>query len=233
VSYTYPGAELELFAAALRWKRYWASHVRPFLRGRVLEVGAGLGSNTRLLRDSAHARWVCLEPDPVLAVRLEDSVRRHPAGRCEVVVGTLRDLPSAERFDALLYADVLEHIEDDAGELAAARDRLAPGGSLVVLSPAHDWLFSPFDAAIGHHRRYNRRRLEALTPARTTLHLVRYLDCAGLVATLGNRLLLRKRMPGRGDIRAWDGLFVPISRVLDPVLGYRLGKSLLAVWRVG
>jgi 2-polyprenyl-3-methyl-5-hydroxy-6-metoxy-1,4-benzoquinol methylase len=41
--------------------------------------------------------------------------------------------------------DVLEHIEDDKSELARAVSHLRPGGRLVVLSPANQWLFSEFD----------------------------------------------------------------------------------------
>ena len=45
----YIGSELELFSHAKHWKQYWASKVRPLIKGSVLEVGAGIGSNTKLL----------------------------------------------------------------------------------------------------------------------------------------------------------------------------------------
>jgi hypothetical protein len=107
---------------------------------------------------------------------------------------------------------------------------LRSGGSLCVLSPAHPWLFSEFDARIGHHRRYSRAALVALTPPRTRLRLVRYLDSVGLGASLANRLLLRSPKPTRSQILFWDRLMVPLSRPLDWLLRYRLGKSILAVW---
>ena len=65
----------------------------------------------------------------------------------------------------MLYIDVLEHIEHDLDELARAASHLAPGGHLVVLAPAHQALFSDFDRAIGHYRRYNRAGLQKLAPA--------------------------------------------------------------------
>ena len=73
----YVGDELELFARARNWKRYWSAVVGPYLRGEVLEVGAGLGANTELLRAQATAvrRWVCLEPDSRLLEQLRKSVR--------------------------------------------------------------------------------------------------------------------------------------------------------------
>src|SRR5260370_30792037 len=97
-------------------------------------------------------------------------------GRCQVQIGTLRNVAAASLYDTILYLDVLEHIADDAAELAAAANHLAPGGHLVVLGPAHQFLFSAFDEAIGHYRRYNSRRLAALTPIGCTLQPCCMLD---------------------------------------------------------
>ena len=58
-----------------------------------------------------------------------------------------------------------------------------------------------------------------------------YLDSVGLLASAGNRLLLRQSMPTERQILAWDRLMIPVSRVIDPVFGHRLGKSVLGVWR--
>jgi len=60
---------------------------------------------------------------------------------------------------------------------------------------------------------------------------MRYLDSAGLLASLGNRLLLRQAMPSAAQLRIWDSCLVPVSRGLDRLLGYRLGKSILGVWQ--
>jgi SAM-dependent methyltransferase len=150
---------------------------------------------------------------------------------CELVVGTLSDLPRHERFDAILYMDVLEHIENDAAELGQAARRLERGGHLIVLAPAHQWLCTPFDRAIGHYRRYNAAMMRRLTPPETVLERLRYLDAAGICASLGNRLLLSSASPTVKQIKTWDGMLVPISRRLDPLLAYKLGKCVLAVWR--
>ena len=202
-NFTYVGDELDLFSAATNWKTYLRARVAPHLGPEVLEVGAGFGGTTRFLCDGTQRRWVCLEPDPALASRAGESIGRGglPAC-CEAAVGTIADLPEGPSFDAILYIDVLEHIEDDAGEVARAAGRLRPGGRLIALSPAHPWLFTPFDEAIGHHRRYTRRTLAALTPA-SGLELARldYLDAVGMLASLGNKLLLNpldaQPRPGR------------------------------------
>ena len=234
MSYHYVGTELDLFAEARHWKAYVRRRVAPYLGRRVLEVGAGHGGTTRALCSAApeDVDWVCLEPDLELAGRLSRSIEAGELPpRVRVRVGTLADVEPEPGFDSILYMDVLEHIEDDRAELAEAAERLAPGGFLVVLSPSHQWLFSPFDEALGHHRRYSRKTLAAVGPPALRRVRLDDLDAVGLLASLGNALLLRSAMPTRRQIALWDRVMVPASTVLDPLLGRRLGKSLLAVWR--
>ena len=225
----YIGTELELFAAARNWKRYLRDRISPHLGGDVLEVGAGIGATTRALSSGRETSWTCLEPDPSLSATLRQAVADLPVAP-RVVTGTLNDLPAADRFDAILYIDVLEHIEDDAGEVRLAATRLKPGGRLIILCPAHQSLYSPFDKQIGHFRRYDARMMRALTPTILRLRTVRYLDSAGYLLSLGNRLLLRAAMPTQKQILAWDRLFVPVSRLTDVLMGGRIGKSVLAIW---
>ena len=148
---------------------------------------------------------------------------------CEARVGTLANLDGGP-FDVLLYIDVLEHIEDDRAELNLAAAKLKSGGRLIVLAPAHQWLFTPFDRSVGHFRRYNKRMLGELRPDGLELIALDYLDSAGLLASLANRCLLRQAMPMPWQIETWDRLLVPTSRLLDPPLRGCLGKSILGIW---
>jgi hypothetical protein len=141
------------------------------------------------------------------------------------------DRSAAGFFDTLLYMDVLEHIEDDRGELARAAGMLSPGGHVIALSPAHNGLFTPFDKVIGHYRRYTRATLRALTPPTLKPVRIEYLDSVGLLASLANRLVLRQSMPTASQIAVWDKGMVRVSKLLDPLLGYNLGKSVLGVWK--
>ncbi|MBE9029879.1 class I SAM-dependent methyltransferase [filamentous cyanobacterium LEGE 11480] len=69
------------------------------------------------------------------------------------------------QYDLLLMMDVLEHIEDEAAFLAATYDHLKPGGYLIIAVPTRQHLYSAYDVAAGHHRRYSDRRLRAVTAA--------------------------------------------------------------------
>ncbi len=231
-AFTYVGDELDLFAAATNWKSYFRRRLLPYLGRSVVEVGAGFGGTTKLLCQGDFDRWLCLEPDATLAGRLTEAVGRGELPACcKVEVGTIEQVPEGPEFDTALYMDVLEHIEDDAGEVARVARRLKPGGHVIALSPAHQWLFTPFDKAIGHHRRYTRKTFGALKSPDLDVVRLDYLDSVGMLASLGNRLVLNRSMPNPKQIAVWDKLMVPMSKVLDPVLGFALGKSVFAVWR--
>jgi SAM-dependent methyltransferase len=231
-AYHYGGSELTVFEQAVNWKSYFNSHVKDHIRGRVLEVGSGLGATTRLLCDGRQREWLGLEPDPRLADEMRDRLARRPFPiPVEVRVATLADLPADEFFDTILYIDVLEHIEDDRRELERAAAHLQPGGTVIVLAPAHQYLFTPFDAAIGHYRRYSTRSLRAVAPSSLKQEKLFYLDSVGMLASLANRLLLHSAQPSLKQVRFWDRFLVRSSRLIDPLLQYRLGKSVIGVWR--
>ena len=225
----YIGNELDLFQLADNWKRYFASRMSPFVSGDVLEVGAGLGANIPYLYCRELTRWVSLEPDGSLCARYREAQSQEGIpSACELVQSTVQALPADVAFDTILYIDVLEHIEDDKGEFARSYHRLNPGGHLVVLCPAHNFLFSPFDKAIGHFRRYNKsmfRELSDREPVR-----LEYLDSLGMLASVANKLLLKQSYPNEKQIKLWDSLFVRLSSMVDPFIFRGVGKSILGVW---
>jgi SAM-dependent methyltransferase len=66
------------------------------------------------------------------------------------------------RYDAVLLLDVIEHIADDREFLIAALRHLRPGGVVIVNVPASMLLFSDYDKAAGHLRRYTPATLTEL-----------------------------------------------------------------------
>lgn len=230
-SYTYPGQELEFFQKAVNWKTYFAGEISPYIGNRVLEVGTGIGATTRLLNDGSAQKWVLLEPDPQLSSILRQKLDGHQLySNCELRTQTIFDLDASQKFDTIIYIDVLEHIENDRKELERAAELLAPGGRLIVLSPAFQFLFSPFDKAIGHYRRYSAKTLKRAAPASFHLKKMKYLDSAGMFASLANKVLLRQTYPTEKQVRAWDRWMIPVSKVMDKLFFNSFGKSILGIW---
>jgi SAM-dependent methyltransferase len=142
------------------WLRYGL--IQKLLRGlpveSVLEIGAGEGAlGARLAR---HLVYVGVEPDPRSFVKAK--ARIDGAGRGRVLHGDLSDLDPASTFDVVCAFEVLEHIEDDARAVSEWRDRLRPGGWLLLSVPAQPHRFGAGDRRAGHYRRYERAQLAAL-----------------------------------------------------------------------
>jgi 2-polyprenyl-3-methyl-5-hydroxy-6-metoxy-1,4-benzoquinol methylase len=130
---------------------------------RVLEVGCGSGNVLRVLKRSAAGRG--------RVEGLEISAPAAKAARARtglsVTEGYLADLAQAEPYDVVAAFDVLEHIRDEAAVLTEMRGRVKDTGRLILTVPAHPSLWSAFDVASEHMRRY--------TPA----SLTRALNTAG------------------------------------------------------
>jgi ubiquinone/menaquinone biosynthesis C-methylase UbiE len=103
--------------------------------GRVLELGAGTGSNLEHYTDAV-TDLVMTEPDPHMASRLRDRLARDPgaAGNPSVVEASAEDLPFDDgSFDTVVATLVLCTIPNQQRALAEARRVLVEGGKLLFL----------------------------------------------------------------------------------------------------
>jgi ubiquinone/menaquinone biosynthesis C-methylase UbiE len=229
--FSYPGTELAVFADAKNWRQYWQSQIVHFIKGHVLEVGAGIGSVTHsFLYTKDTLKWVAIEPDDTLFALLQCRFSNDSASQYEFRKCTLEEMPPEEHFDTIIYIDVLEHIMDDRAELLRASDHLNKEGTLIVLVPAHQCLYSNFDSAIGHYRRYTAKSINKICPNCLKITQLKYYDSVGMFISLANRLFLRASNPTRGQISFWDSRIIPISKIMDRIFNFRIGKSLIAVF---
>ena len=133
--------------------------VRPPAAARILELGCGTGHNLDMLGAFG----------TVEASELDDHARELAAKRLgraieQAALPELLRFP-ADSYDIVALLDVLEHVVDDKGSLAAIFTRLKPGGALLVTVPANPWMWSAHDVAHHHHRRYRKADLARLSRA--------------------------------------------------------------------
>jgi SAM-dependent methyltransferase len=153
--------------SALEQHHWWFRARRKILRDllaleigwrdgmQVLEIGVGPGENLYTLYP-ANISLMGMEPDPN---NVQVAQQRGPI---PVYAGTIEDLPPPIRettFDAIGLFDVLEHIKDDEAALCILRDRLKPGGKLVLAVPTYQWMWGLQDEVSLHYRRYTRAEL--------------------------------------------------------------------------
>jgi SAM-dependent methyltransferase len=202
------------------------SLIRPHVSGRLLEVGAGHGTFSEQLAELG--ALVASEPSPrsvaLLRERLADRLD------IEVVEGDLTTATADRRFDGIVLLNVLEHIEDDDEALGLIRDGLEPGGRVALLVPAFEALYSRFDAAVGHQRRYRLPELVAkVESAGLRIVEARYVNSAGFFAWLATARLL-KLTPTRSVLATtYDRLVVPLVRAAESKVEPPFGQSCFVV----
>ena len=226
--------DLERLGSAKHFFDWVLDEFEPYLKGRILEVGAGLGTITRSLIDRYPEITVtCLEP----AENLFDDLASYAAltPRVDAHRQTLEDyeVRPDEPFDAVMYLNVLEHIAEDAAELRLATAALRPGGVVLVFGPALEWLYSELDYKAGHYRRYSVRRLRNLAKkAGLEVVSVRYFDVLGVLPYFIVYRILRQDDITGSTMWAYDRVAVPLSRLIQRRLPTPpIGKNVVLVAR--
>jgi len=166
----------------------------------------------------------------------------------KLVQGDVRHCPFGKPFDLIGMFDVLEHVPEDLETLRALRDALAPGGRLMLTVPAHQYLWSYFDEAARHCRRYSSREIrERLVEAGFEVEFQsQFMTCIFPLVWLFRRVSSWNQRPGPEDAKALtlrefrvvpviNGLLAALLRLEALWLsrGYRLpiGTSLIVVAR--
>jgi SAM-dependent methyltransferase len=223
------------FTALQAAGNYQRALIRAFsahLRGRVIEVGCGVGQMTEHLRQlPGITRLLSLEPDPDFCRQFRRTFPSQP-----VIQGTIASLVEEAPCDAILSVNVLEHILEDARELARyCRCLRAARGRLCLFVPARPEIYAPIDRDFGHHRRYAKPELRRkLLAARFDILRLDYFNCVGYFAWWFIFRVLGKRHFDVAAVRFFDRAIFPWvhgfeSRVLAPPFG----QSLIAVAQAG
>ena len=136
----------------------------PRRDNRILDVGCGAGNMFHHL--GRYGAVVGLENNPKpIAIAQKRGYDVRP--------GQAEDMPFEDRtFELIAALDVIEHCADDARVLSECYRVCAPGGLLVITTPAHQWLWSHNDEINHHFRRYSSAELRSKL-AQTGFHVKR------------------------------------------------------------
>ena len=220
----YPGAELDNFDKAVVWRKYIFLLIKKYIKGNVLEVGAGIGSFTNNYKNIA--RDITLtEVDQKNLIKLKEKFKDNNFTFSDKITKKI-----LKKFDTIMYLNVLEHIKQDNEEIKNAFEKLNQDGYLIILVPAHNKLYSNFDKAVGHYRRYEIEFFKSIKIKNSKLIKLIYLDSLGYFLYYLNKLFFKKEVyPSKLKIFIWDKIFTPISYFLDRILMYKFGKNILYI----
>lgn len=222
---------LQSLRRARGFNRWLYRRISPFVGRRVLEAGSGIGNLTECFLD--RERLACVDLDPFYVERLNQrfghlsNLSFHESDLSQIENSS--DLRQA-RLDTIVCINVLEHIEDDPKVLRNFFQLLRPGGHALLLVPAHRWLYTGVDRALGHFRRYTHEELKTKMQA-AGFDIV---ECRGFnrLGTLGwfvSGKLMKKTTLSAGQMKLYEWL-LPIAKLVEklPLLPH---LSVIAVGR--
>jgi glycosyltransferase involved in cell wall biosynthesis len=186
-----------------------------FLGRRILEVGSGVGNQTRYFADRERVVASDIEAHYLreLRRRFEDKTHVRVASFHFPLGPADRDDLQAERIDTIVCMNVLEHIEHDRETLRDFASVLPPGGRLVLLVPAMPALYGTLDQALLHYRRYDKAGLQALvTACGFEVRDIRFLNRIGVAGWWLNSRVLKRRVLPRGQLAAFRWLMPLLTR---------------------
>jgi glycosyltransferase involved in cell wall biosynthesis len=231
---TYVGKDLEAMSFAVNYHRWILDEFRPFLGNRFVEVGAGTGDFSKLLVGEDPETLAVVEPSEMF-VQLENELSAIES-KTEItfyrsIYANVHDIIANEsRPDSIFYVNVLEHIENDVGELRLVHESLGSGGRCFVFVPALMSLYGGFDRKIGHFRRYSKSELEEKCSA-AGLRVVKskYFDLVGIIPWWLKYRLLGSDDLGSRSVSLYDSFAVPLTKRLESLTEPSVGKNILAI----
>lgn len=225
----YFGKDLEAMSFALNYHKWILDEFKAFIKGDVAEIGAGIGDVSKMLLNFDITSLSSFEPSKNMFIQLSKEVR----GLNKVNAYNLffDDKIDDNTFDTVIYINVLEHIEKDLQEIKNVYRTLRKGGHVLVFVPALPFLYSDFDAKIGHFKRYMKNDLMTIAH-NVGLEIVKlnYFDLAGIIPWYLNFVVFKNGMNAR-SVNSYDKLIVPIMRRVEQVITAPIGKNLLLVAR--
>lgn len=224
---------LRRMAALSPYNRWLHERFEHYLGKRILEVGSGVGNQTRFFVDERE-KVIASDIEPHYLRELTSRFADRGNVRIASYTFPLRDGDRAElksdRLDTIVCMNVLEHIENDAATLRDFAEVLQPEGHLILLVPALKTLYGTLDKNLHHFRRYEPEELRAaVSNAGFRVEAMRFLNRPAVFGWWLSSRVLKRRVVPKGQLRAFKWL-MPLLR-LEEKSSPGFGLSLLVLAR--
>ncbi len=225
---------LKTIVLANHFNRWMYQTIKPWCQGDILEIGSGIGNiSDFFIQDGASVFLSDIRDGYCNTLREQYGNRNNLAGIEKI---DLADPDFGQkfshhfnRFDTVFALNVVEHIFDDRQALANCHKMLKPGGNVVILVPAYQWLFNNFDRELEHYRRYTRKKLASLFRGSgfNIIHS-QYFNAAAIAGWYVSGKLQHHRIIPASQMRLFDRLVV-LFKLFDRLIFNSFGISVIMV----
>lgn len=147
---------LESMSQAVWYNRWTLNKFKNYLKGEILEVGCGIGNFTETSTKYGSVWAIDINKNHLTKTKnLVNNKAKIGFGDIEKGIYFFGE----KKFDCIVCINVLEHIKEDRTALKNIFNLLDEKGYLILLVPAHQFLFGEIDKSIGHLRRYDKNQI--------------------------------------------------------------------------
>lgn len=217
---------LESMSQAIWYNQWTIKKFSTYLKGEILEVGFGLGSFTQTLTN--YGEVTAIDINTIYLKRIKNRYKhKAKVGFGDIEAG--KYFFKNKKFDSVVCISVLEHIENDKKALKNMFTLLKKSGFLILLVPAHDFLYGEIDKSIRHFRRYNETEIKnLLIEIGFKIKSFRFLNFIGGIGWWISAVLLRNKIVTEGKLRLFN-IFAPFILTFEDLLKPKFGTSILVI----
>jgi SAM-dependent methyltransferase len=216
-----------------RLDEWLCQSIALYIGDRVLEVGSGMGNILKFLLALDRELVIGTDIDLACVDYLQEKYRDQqkllvfPYDVCHPDFLRLKKY----HVDTVVSINVLEHIQDDEHALDQISEIVTAGGHIILVLPAHKFLYGSLDRSIGHYRRYDKQGLyRKLSKQHLEVLAQKYLNPVGALGWLVNGRVLHKKVPPTNQLRLFNRI-LPLVCQLDDHFNFPFGLSILSISR--
>ena len=221
---------LEAISQAHHFNAWMFEQVQPFMNGRILEIGSGIGNISQYFID-AKSNIVLSDIREEYCNALRQKFPNNQVLILDLVHPDFENVYShlLGSFDACFAMNVVEHIEDDHLAMKNLVSLLKVGGKVLILVPAGPSLYNDIDKGLFHFRRYTDSMMNELFQAAPLLMEKKWMfNALGIPAWFfGGKIMKKKEV--EGDQMNLYNKLIPIARFLDWITFRKMGLSIIAL----
>lgn len=215
---------LEIMAQADHYNKWIYSLIKPYMKGEICEVGAGIGTFSGIF---------CRDGFSVTAVDYYDEYLKIITQKNKKIKTFLFDMQSKSfpvalsgKFDTIVILNVLEHLSDHALAMAHLNKMLKSDGMLIILVPSFQLAFGSLDKYLGHFRRYTKKSFARLAVSNGfKIISSQYINFLGLWGWFINARLFKLKSISNFQVRIFNFIskpFLLIEKYISPPMGLSL-----------